>query len=201
LDYKGLISPKTSIDSGVYVEFENYIELKIGTSIEADRKQGKHRDGRLLTVILSNLFWARTSPDQSVNDILPGLGHEYKTLKYDTLEDNLRFLSSIGTPPFLKISKEREGNKRGEIIIYDDLLANITRGEACLSRSTRESGRPRNLYSLDDYYIENYFSKSVGLKQGIKAAVHCLFWKDYPDKCPDPNCKICSANDIEHPPA
>lgn len=163
--------------------------MNIRTSLEAKRKRGKHRDIHLLTDILRYLFWARNSPDRSINDILSGLGHN---LKYDTLEDNLEFLSNTGDPTFLKVSKERDGDKFGEIVVYDDLLANIDRGKACVLRNTGECGRPRNLYSLNNYYIENYFSKNCGLEVNIKAAIRCLDGHTDPAKC-DP--MICPRKD------
>lgn len=175
--------------------------MKIKTLLEASKKRGKHRDPRLLTEILSSLFWERDTPSRGISDIMPKLSDKYKNLKPDTLEDNLEFLSNIGTPAFLKISKEREGKKREAISVYNNLLLNIDREEVCLLRSPGASGRPRNVYSLDNYYIEDSLSRPAEKKMAILAAIKCRFWKDYPLKCPDPNCKICSANDIEHPPA
>lgn len=159
--------------------------MNIRTSLEANRKRGKHRDVQLLTDILRDLFWARNSPYRSINDILSRLGYN---LKYDTLEDNLVFLSNTGDPTFLKLSKERDGDRIGEIVVYHDLLANIDRGKACLLRSTGGSGRPRNLYSLDDYYIENYFSKSCELEVNIKAAIRCRDGHTDPAKCNPMTC-------------
>lgn len=55
------------------------------------------------------------------------LDTDHKNLKMDTLSDNLEFLSSIGTPPFVIKSSEKKG-----ITIYTDTLANTSREVVCL---------------------------------------------------------------------
>ncbi len=158
--------------------------MKLKTVLDANKKQGKHRDMNLLADLLSIVFWKRTSPKRGIRDIIPALGPKHKKLKMDTLEDNLEFLSNLGTQPFLKVSTQRE-----EIIIYNDLNANIDRGSACVLRKPGMGGRPQNLYSLAEYYINDYFSKSVELESGIVAAIRCNEPPEFcPDSCKDMHC-------------
>ena len=48
---------------------------------------------------------------------------------------------------------------RKGITIYTDTLANTSR--EVVYHWTKKGGRPRNIYSLDDYYIRDYYSKEA----------------------------------------
>lgn len=140
--------------------------MKIKEELDANKKKGKKRDTTLLRSLLDTLFWKRSTPERTLSDILRALGPNYKNVKPDTLKDNLEFLSRAGDPPFLVESDPGE-----EIALYKDLGYNIERESARVMRQPGLCGRPGNLYSLDDHYIEDYFSKSVALTVGITAHV------------------------------
>lgn len=147
----------------VVLKFEEYIENKIKIELKSNRKKGNSRSVRLLVDILANLFWTRASTERCGEDIMRALDTNHKNLKMDTLSDNLEFLSSIGTPPFVIKSSEKKG-----ITIYTDTLANTSREVVCLW--TKKGGRPRNIYSLEDYYIRDYYSKEARTSYGLSAS-------------------------------
>ena len=169
------------------MEFKEYIKLKIGEALDADKKQGPRRDMDLLTGILNALFWQRSLPNRTVYDILPALGQKYKDLHKDTLEDNLEYLSKIPQDqPFLKISRESQ-----EIPVYSNLRATLDQKTINLPS---KKGKPRNIYTLNDYYIYNYYGRDMGITVICRAAVACTNYTNDPMQCTDPSCKICAAN-------
>ncbi len=151
-----------SIDIGVTLEFEDYIELKIGTILDTNKKQGKRRDVKLLAAILNVLFWERQGPNRTVYDIQSRLVYKYGNLKPDTLEDNLvDFLAKVpNDKPFVKIASESSG-----VEIYN-LDASI---KPICSKQLDISHKPRNVYTLNEYYLRDYFEKDIGLTLKITA--------------------------------
>jgi len=169
------------------MEFKDYIKPKIREALEDDKKQGPRRDMDLLTSLLSVVFWRRSLPNRTIYDILPALGQKYKDLHKDTLEDNLEYLSKIPQDqPFLKISRESQ-----EIGVYNNL--NATLDQKSIKLSSKE-GRPRNIYTLNDYYVYDYYGKDVGITVAINTAIACTNYTNDPMQCTDPSCKICAAN-------
>ena len=146
------------------MEFEKYIESKVNAVLDADKKKGKRRDVKLLTAILSVLFSERCSPDRSVYDIQTRLSRQHGKMKPDTLEDNLKdFLAKMPTDePFVKISSERPG-----VEIYD-LNAVINPIGTVLSDRKR---KPRNIYTLNDYYLRDYFGKDIEMRVPLHANI------------------------------
>ena len=169
------------------MEFEEYIKPKIREALEDDRKQGRRRDPELLTSLLSVLFWQRSLPNRTKYDVLPALGQKYKDFQEDTLEDNLEYLSKIPQDqPFLKISRESQ-----EIPVYNNLRATLDQTSIKLPS---KKGKPRNIYTLNDYYIYNYYGRVVGITVISRAAIACTNYTNDPMQCTDPNCKICAAS-------
>lgn len=134
------------------------------TELESNRKRGNHRDVHLLVDILTYLFWARMVADRCGEDIMCGLKSKHGKMKPDTLSDNLEFLQNLGTPPFIKKTSEKDG-----IVVYTDTLANTSREVTSHWQITKKGGRPRNIYSLDDYYIRDYFSKEMRMGYSLSA--------------------------------
>lgn len=107
---------------------KDYLNLKIKESLSMNITQGKQRDIELLTDILLLLFQRRTQ-DLSIYDLLPILQTKHNNLSKDTLSNNLEYLSRrFDNEPFIKISHEFTGKK----------------------------GKTRNIYKLNNYYIEEY---------------------------------------------
>lgn len=124
------------------------------------KKRGHRRDISLLTDILTTLFWRRDSPKRSVNDLLSSLLLKYEKLIPDTRQDNLEYLSEIpDNEPFVKISTEKD-----EVTIYHDLLDNTDRTNIKLAG--KKEGRPSNIYTLNNYYINDYYGKDLAFKSG-----------------------------------
>jgi hypothetical protein len=168
------------------LEFERYIEEKMFFALGASKKQGRRRDIKFLSEILNNLFWSRSSPARTADDLLGNLARSYPGLKRDTLEDNLIFLSKLpAKAPFITITTEREGIK-----LYS-LLATIAPTN---SISCETKHKPKKIYTINEYYLRDYFEKSVGMTNIIRAAIRC---NKPPMECPDPSCKICAANGIK----
>ena len=144
-----------SRDIGVSLEFEDYIELKIRTTLDTNKKQGKRRDAKLLASILNVLFWERHAPNRTVYDIHSRLMNKYGNLKLDTLEDNLvDFLAKVpADQPFVKITSESSS-----VDIFD-LSASI---EPICSKKLDINHKPRNVYTLNEYYLRDYFEKDIG---------------------------------------
>jgi len=146
------------------VEFKEYIKPKIREALEEDKKQGPRRDEELLTGLLNILFWKRISLSRTLSDILPSLHPKYKSLKKDTLEDNLEYLSK--TPkekPFLKISRESQ-----EIPVYNNLLGTLDQN---IIKLPKKKGKPKNIYTLDDEYIIGYYGREHGLTITTRAYI------------------------------
>jgi hypothetical protein len=76
---------------GVSLEFEKYIKSELIFASDVAKKRGRRRDVKFLSEILDHLFWARCSPDRTVDDLLASLMRSYPGLKRDTLEDNFIF--------------------------------------------------------------------------------------------------------------
>jgi hypothetical protein len=155
-DQKAFNSPNTFTNAGVSLDFKDYIEAKIGAAMETNKNRGKRRDVPLLVQILTVLFRERHTPDRTTHDILAKLLPTYPALKYDTLEDNLTdFLAKVPTDePFVKISSENQGVK-----IYD-LSQNI---KPIDSVQINRRSKPRNVYTLNERYLQDYYEKEVGL--------------------------------------
>lgn len=132
------------------LRFEDYIEPKIKKALDVDKKQGRRRDITLLIDVLTTLFWRRAFPNRTIYDILPAIHIRHANLSKDTLEDNLEFLSKIPkTEPFLKISRESQ-----EINVYNSLNTYINQTRIKLPR---RKGKPKNVYTLNDYYIVDFY--------------------------------------------
>ena len=138
------------------MEFECYIEQKIRTVLDLNKKQGKRRDTQLLAAILNVLFWTRHIPDRTVYNIQGRLINVYRDLKLDTLEDNLvDFLAKVpADEPFVKITSESSS-----IDIFG-LGASI---KPIYSERLNLNRKPRNVYTLNEYYLRDYFEKDIAL--------------------------------------
>jgi predicted RNase H-like HicB family nuclease len=147
------------------LEFECYIEQKIRTVLDLNKKQGKRRDIKLLAAILNFLFWERFTPNRTLYDIQGRLINTYSDLKLDTLEDNLvDFLAKVpADEPFVKITSESSS-----IDIFD-LGASI---KPIYSERLNLNRKPRNVYTLNEYYLRDYFEKDIELT--VKIAAHLV---------------------------
>ena len=160
------------------MKFDDYIKSKLKDVLNDDKKQGKRRDVGLLTGILNALFWARSTPNRSVYDIPITLPPRYKEMKKDTLEDNLEFLSKVPTKEqfrklFTILTEKQFEAKFGdqfngefintssehpEVNIYS-LNADI---EPVSTVAFNKIGKPRKIYTLNSYYIIDYYEKQAG---------------------------------------
>lgn len=138
------------MDVGVSMNFDIYIEQKIRAALDANRKQGKRRDIMLLTEILNILFWERHTAERSIYDIQARLPAPYYDIKLDTLEDNLTdVLAKIPFhEPFVIISSE---NPYVEIYEHDGSFIPV--GRVLFDKNRK----PRNIYTLNYYYLWEYF--------------------------------------------
>jgi hypothetical protein len=144
------------------LEFEKYIELKLGAEMTANKKQGKRRDKGLLKDILVTLFWARYSPNRSAYDIMEGLPKKYDGMNPDTLADNLEFLSKVPeNKPFVLIMLESDG-----VNIYS--LDGNTNPVGTVPLNTGH--KPRNSYSVNPYYIKECFRNRIGGFYSLEAS-------------------------------
>lgn len=130
--------------------------------LDLNKKQGKRRDTKLLAAILSVLFWERHTPNRTLYDIHGRLINTYSDLKLDTLEDNLvDFLAKVpADEPFVKITPESSN-----IDIFD-LGASI---KPIYSERLHINHKPRNVYTLNEYYLRDYFEKDIGLTCKVTA--------------------------------
>jgi hypothetical protein len=171
---------------GVSLEFEKYIKSELIFASDVAKKRGRRRDVKFLSEILDHLFWARCSPDRTVDDLLASLMRSYPGLKRDTLEDNLIFLSKTpAETSFIAITTERDGIK-----LYS--LSPTIAPTNSISCETKH--KPKKIYTINEYYLRDYFEKSVGMTTTLRTAIRC---NKPPMECPDPSCEICAANGIK----